>query len=163
MSTNRIDAIKKAHEARRIKQKDYSFKNLFENKAKEKELKVDENGAIVLEVVKIESKYVPKYHNENNQGYITTLTLKNGKTVGAFSNALHEFANFFYEGAGVNLDDTFKKVDIKGADNKPGFVKVKVTKIDLDGSKSTYEFEVIDGNVEGLTRQEAINIPLLTE
>lgn len=150
MENNRIEMLKKMHSARAIKRKDFSFKHIFEGSVKE--IKPDENRSIILEIIGFESKFVPKYEKDTNSGFHTTIFLKNGKTTGAFSNALNEFANFFYEGAGLDINDTFKKIDFLGAADKAGFIKVQVTKIDLDSNKTTYEFVLLDGEVEGLKK-----------
>ena len=68
--------------------------------------------------------------------------LEDGRKVGAFSNALYTFAEFFYKGAGLDPASLFNKIDFKD-----GFIVCKVTKVELDGKKSTYNFEIADGEM----------------
>lgn len=140
------------HAARSVEQKDLSLKDFFTGKEKE----------AVLEITGLASKYVPKYHNENNPGYHTMIYLKDGRKTGAFSNALFEFAKFFYELAGLDVDSTFNKLEFPN-----GVLKVKVIKVDLDKGKTTYNFEIIEEGSElnGVARMGKIEgiKPMLLE
>lgn len=154
--SNAIDKIKKLHSAMSIERKDISLKDLVSKEA-------EKDGTVTVEIIGFASKFVPKYHNENNQGYHTMIYLKDGRKTGAFSNALYDFARFFYEGAGMDTTAEFNKLML--AEN--GFLKVKVSPVKLDGGKSTYNFEIVDGDVDTskLERIGAIagNTPLLLE
>jgi hypothetical protein len=144
-----VENLKKMHDAQRIENKDFSLKHLFvlSNATINKLTKPyqQEDGSAILPVVGLASKYVRKYDNENNPGYHTTVYLKDGKKTGAFSTALYEFAQYFYEQAGMGGDSTFKKLEFNGCMN------VKVTKVDLDGGHTTYNFEIVEGDVTGAT------------
>lgn len=155
MSNNAIDKIKKLHSAMSIERKDIALKDLVANEADKK------TGIAVIEITGIASKYVPKYHNENNQGFHTMLYLKDGRKTGGFSNALLELAQFFYKGAGQDPHSTFNKVEFKEGD----FVKVGIAVVKLDGGRTTYNFEIIDGVVEhGIERLGQVSdSPLLIE
>jgi hypothetical protein len=133
-----VDKLKKMHSARAIEQKDFSLKDLFPAGTE----------SVDLEVIGLASKFVPKYCNENNAGYHTMIYLKDGKKTGAFSNALFEFARFFYEGVGLDLDSTFNKVEFANG----GFLKVRVSEVPLDKKKSTYNFEIVEGEINGFSR-----------
>lgn len=130
-----IDRIKKMHSAVSIEKKDYSFKDLFKD-----------NESVTLEIQGLATKFVPKYAKEENAGYHTTVYLKNGEKTGCFSGALLEFANFFYSNANMDTKADFNKITFDGS------IIVKVTKIKLDGGRSTYNFEIVDGVVNGIER-----------
>jgi hypothetical protein len=138
MTNDLIDRIKAMHKAETIENKDYSLKQLFKN----------DNDVVQIEVVGLSSKRVPKYISEENDGYHTTLYLKNGEITGCFSGALHEFANFFYRHIGLDTTSDFNKVTFDG------FITVKITKIDLKKGRTTYNFEVIDGELRTIERSE---------
>lgn len=136
--SNAIDKIKKLHSAMSIERKDISLKDLVSNEADKK------TGTVVVDIVGFASKYVPKYHNENNAGMHTMLYLADGRKTGGFSNALFELAQFFYKGAGQDPFAQFNKVEFTQGD----FVKVGITHVKLDGGRTTYNFEIVDGMVE---------------
>jgi len=142
-----VDQMKKLYEGQAVAKKDFNLKHLFttENKTAKKYQKDD--GTAELSVISIASKYVRKYDNEanGNRGFHTTLELANGEKTGAFSSALLAFAEFFYDLAGLPVDD-YRRVEF----DKP--VTVKVTKVDLSEGKTTYNFELIGGDVTKLTR-----------
>lgn len=136
---NAIDKIMKLHAATSIEKKDIALRDLLiRDGGKEKTVTVKIKG--------FASKYVPKYHNENNDGFHTMIYLDDeAKTkTGCFSNALHELANFFYQGGGVDISAPFKKINF----TDDAYIEVKITHVDLDAKKSTYNFEIVGGNVE---------------
>jgi hypothetical protein len=151
--SNAIERIKKLHTAMSIERKDISLKDLVAKEGK--------NGAVTIEIVGLASKYVPKYHNENNQGMHTMIYLKDGRKTGAFSNALYDFARFFYEGAQMDTKAEFNKIMF----TDKGFLKVNVAVVELEKGKTTYNFEIMDGLVENVERFGNLpgNTPLLIE
>lgn len=136
--TNAIDKIKKLHSAMSIERKDVSLKDLVAQEADKK------TNIAVLEITGFASKYVPKYHNETNPGVHTMLYLKDGRKTGGFSTALLELAQFFYKGAGQDPFSQFNKVEFTEGD----YIKVAVAVVKLDGGRTTYNFEILDGVVE---------------
>lgn len=131
MSKSTIEMLKKLHSAQAIEQKDYPLKDLFTSKEPTK----------TLQIVGFASKHVPKYEKEGNAGYHTTIYLSNGERTGCFSSALHDFAKFFYQTAGLDPADTFNKLMFTDG----GFISAKVTKIPLAEGRTTYNFELLDG------------------
>lgn len=138
-----LDQIKRAHSARSIEAKDFSLSELF----------TGDVDAVTLKVTGFASKLVDKYVSENNKGYHTMIYLLDGKKTGAFSNALHEFAAFFYENVGLDVNDTFNKVMFPN-----GHLEVLVSVVQLDKKKSTYNFEILDGEIKGFTKQGRVEI-----
>jgi len=138
-----VEMLKKMHNAQMIERKDISLQDLVNQEGKA--------GELTTEVVGFASKLVPKYKNDDNQGYHTTVYLKDGRITGAFSNALHEFANFFYEKAGLDIDQTFNKVTFPN-----GSLKLKISVVKLDAKKSTYNFEIVDGEITGIERNNGL-------
>lgn len=136
MSNKMIENLKKLHSAQAVEKKDFSLADCFDSKTKE----------VVLSITGLASKFVPKYKNENNPGFHTMMYLKDGQKTGAFSTALHEFASFFYEKAGLDPEEKFNKIMFNGS------IDVKVSKIALDGGRGTYNFEIIDGDATGAER-----------
>lgn len=136
--SNAIENIKKLHSAMSIERKDISLKELVAAEADKK------SKVLVMNVAGFASKYVPKYHNENNQGFHTMIYLTDGRKTGAFSNALYELAQFFYKGAGLSEHEKFNKIMF----NEGGFIQIAVTVVELDSKKTTYNFEILDGNVD---------------
>jgi hypothetical protein len=145
-----LENIKKAHQARSIEKKDFSLTELFTGKETETTLKV----------IGFASKLVEKYKSESNAGFHTMVYLQDGQKTGAFSNALYEFAKFFYEGAGLDADSSFNKVEFPN-----GHIEVKVSKIDLGKGKTTYNFEIVDGEINGIARMGKLenSAPMLLE
>jgi hypothetical protein len=135
--SNAIDKLKKMHSAVSIESKDFSLKEIFAGKETE----------AVLIVTGLASKFVPKYHSDSNYGYHTMIYLIDGKKTGAFSNALYEFAKFFYIGAQLDPNAEFNKIMFTD-----GFIQVRVSKVDLGKGKTTYNFEILDGEVDKIER-----------
>lgn len=152
--SNAIDKIKKLHSAMSIERKDITLQDLVSQEG-------NKEGIAIVEITGLASKYVPKYHNENNQGFHTMVYLKDGRKTGGFSNALYDLARFFYDGAGMDATSTFNKVEFSSG----GFIKVAISKVKLDGGKSTYNFEILDGEVNGVERMGQVTgqAPLLIE
>jgi len=157
---SKIDQLKKMYSAMAIEKKDISLQDLVNQKGKD--------GVIEVEIVGLASKLVPKYQNATNDGYHTMVYLKDGKKTGGFSNALHQFANFFYEGAGLDTEAAFNRVNF----NEKSFIKARISIVKftdvMDGktvNKTTYNFELLDGDVEKVERiaQFSGNTPLLIE
>jgi len=138
------EKLRKMYEAQSIEAKDFSLKDLFSLSASVKPYQ-NEDGTATLHVKGIASKFVPKYCNENNRGYHTTLYLTDGKKTGAFSNALLQFAEFFFGAAGVELNE-YARVTFDGE------VEILISKVDLAGSKTTYNIEYVGGEFTGLER-----------
>jgi hypothetical protein len=155
MANNAIDKIKKLHSAMSIERKDVSLKDLLAQEADKK------TNVLTIEVTGFASKYVSKYHNENNSGMHTMVYLKDGRKTGAFSNALFELARFFYKGAGLDEFAQFNKIELKDG----GFIKLNVALVKLDGGRTTYNFEIVDGNIDAGVEKlgQITNAPLLIE
>lgn len=155
-----IDQLKKLHQAQAITKKDFSIKALFENNKAAKPYQNDD-GTATLEIVGFSSKLVPRYISETNAGYHTTVFLKDGKKTGAFSGALLELASFFYQAAQLDVSAPFNQIMF----NESDFVKVKVSKVDLSEGHMTYNFELVDGQldkgVEILGALSGQSVPLL--
>lgn len=134
MSNSLMDKIKKMHSAVSIEQKDYSLKEIVNKNTPE----------AILEIKSLSSKFVAKYHKDGNEGYHTTIQTSDGKRTGCFSGALLEFARFFYSNAKMDTTSDFCKITFDG------FIKVKVTYVPLDAGRSTYNFEILDGEIKGL-------------
>jgi len=153
-----MSAIKnliKAHKAQAIVSDTYTLQNYL---AKHCETKGDNKGIARMEVVAVETKYIPSFDrnspmykpstNSQGNGHRTRFTLSNGETVGTFSQAGDEFFKFFARLMGYRGDEDFLHIDIDGK------LQVNVCKIELDGNKSTYEFELLEEGSElnGLTQ-----------
>jgi hypothetical protein len=166
-----VEMLKKQHDARRIVNKDFSIKNLFEISSKEINKKTkpyqQEDGTAIIPVIGIASKYVPKYDNGSNPGYHTTLYLKDGIITGAFSTAAHDLANFFFAAAGLDTEAEFNQLMFASGN----VVNVRVSKIEFSGTnekgeteaRKTYNFEILDGEITGAERLGFAGTNLLIE
>jgi hypothetical protein len=141
-----MSAIKnliKAHKAKAITQDTYTLIKFI---AKHEETKGDRKGVARMELVAIETKYIPQFDKNSPQwngqaggnGHRTRFTLANGDTVGSFSQASHELYKFFAELMGHTGDESFLHIDIAGV------IQVDVQSVALDNTRSTYEFSVIE-------------------
>lgn len=138
---NAIEKLKKAHQLTSIQKKDFSFKDLFTGK----------KNTAVIEVSAISSKYVGKYDKSNeggSMGFVTVIYLKDGRITSSFSNALLDFARFFYTASGLDISDTMNYLSFKTDSNPEGHLKIEVSKVDIDSSRSTYNFKIVDGQVQ---------------
>lgn len=141
MST--IANLKKAFQTRAITQDTYSLQDYVTKFA-------DQEGNARMEVVGLEVKYIPQF-DKNHQsarpdtqgnGFRTRFFLKDGSTVGTFSNGAYNFFRFFAELMGYDQESNFLHIDITGV------IQVDISKIKLDGNKSTYNFELIEEGSE---------------
>lgn len=148
--SNLLKQIKSVYSTQSIERKDISLKDLLNKEGK--------NDSIVVNITSFTSKLVPKYKNEHCYGMHTMITIsdkiKDGKKevervrkTGGFSNALFEFAKFFYNGVGLNPYDDFNKTELVGTG-----IQTRISIVKLDGGKSTYNFEILDGDVEGFRK-----------
>lgn len=142
-----IKNLKKAHQAKAITQDTFTLINFL---AKHEETKGERKGIARMELVGIESKYIPQFDRNSPQwngqaqgnGFRTRFFLKNGDTVGSFSNGSYEFFKFYAELMGYDHTPNFLHIDING------LIQVDVCKVALDGNKSTYNFEIIEEGSE---------------
>lgn len=130
---NLLEKIQKLHQQQSIEQKDFSFKDLFKT-----------TDVIELDVKAIQTKLVEKYRTETQEGYYTMLKLTDGKKTGCFSNGLFQFAKFFFNNCGLDSKSVHNEIEFDG------YIKVKITKIYLKDAKTTYNFEVIGGDVKNI-------------
>lgn len=141
--TNAIQNLIKAHKAKAITQDTFSLEKFlakFEG----------ENGApkgkahMILKAV--EAKYIPQFDRNSPQwngqsqgnGMRTRFILEDGSSVGSFSNGAYQMFVFFAELMGYKGDESFLHIDIKGQ------VKVELSRVALDATRSTYNFEILE-------------------
>lgn len=129
-----IKNLKKAYQSMSITRDDFSLQDyLAANK--------DKDGNAIMDVVGLECKYVPA-SGERQSEYRTRFFLKNGKTVGTFSGGAHRFFQFYQQILGYEGDKPFLHIDIDGV------IRVVVSRLALDGSKSTYNFDLLEEGSE---------------
>lgn len=129
--------LQKLYSMNGVESKDLSLKKLFDEEATK--------GKLEIEVIGIGSKYVAKYDKPDTGclGFHTMLYMRDGRKTGGFSNALHRFASFFFENLGLDPDASNNHIDLSGDD----FIRVKITKVDLPDAKTTYDIEIIGGEL----------------
>lgn len=146
---NLVDKIKKVHGAMNVEKKDKSLKEIVQDKK-----------PVTVTVTAISSKFVPKYFNEQTgqKGMYTILYTEEHGKIGAFSNAMYEFGAFFFDALETREVSGYKKVEMDGN------LKVSISKVDLDGGKSTYNFEILEGTAkgfrDGLSTNDSYNLML---
>ena len=138
-----IKSLIKAHKAKSISEDTFTLINFL---AKMEETKGERKGIARMELVGLETKYIPKFDRNSPEwngqaqgnGHRTRFFLKDGETVGSFSQASHEFFKFYAELMGYDRIPSFLHIDVAGV------LQVDVSKVQLDGGKSTYNFEIIE-------------------
>lgn len=136
-TSSAIDQLKKLHSAQAIERKDISLEKYLAKNA-------DENGHATIAIAGFMSKHIPKYEKAElgQRGFFTMLYNTDGVKIGAFSNALFEFATFFYSKApGYDENGKFYKWEFTEGD----MILVDVSEVNLDGGRSTYNFELLSG------------------
>lgn len=131
-----IQKLTQAWKATGITKDDNTVAKCFEANA--------EKGKLLITLTAIESKYVPKFDKRDleegqgagNLGFRTRFFTKEFGSLGSFSNAAHTFYGFFAALMGQDSESTFGHIDIAGE------IKLVVTKVPLDGGKTTYNFEI---------------------
>jgi hypothetical protein len=134
-----IEQLKRLHSAQAIERKDMGLRDYI--------AKFGTDGAADLAISGMMSKFIPKYEKDatGQRGYFTMLYLAGGMKIGAFSNALYDLATFFYSKLpGYSDDGHFFKFEFTCGD----VLNVHVSTVPLDGGKSTYNFEIVDGVLE---------------
>jgi hypothetical protein len=139
-----IQNLIKAHKAKSIVEDTYTLVNFL---AKHEETKGDRKGVARMELIGVETKYVAKFDRNSPEwngqaqgnGHRTRFFLKDGSTVGSFSGGANQFFLFYAELMGYDKElPSFLHIDINGV------LQVDVSKVELDGNKSTYNFEIIE-------------------
>lgn len=135
-NSSMVQNLKKLHDMTSVEKKDISLKDLVAAAGKQ----------CIISVTGFASKLVPKYTSNENRGYHTMVYTVNadGEEIktGAFSNALYDFAGFFYKCAGLDTTADFNKIIF----DKPVDVEISVVK--LDGGKTTYNFDIVGGEMQ---------------
>ncbi len=145
---NAIANLKKAHAAQAIVKDTFSVKDYH---ARFHDLETKKAKMII---VAIESKYVSKFDKRDAPagtegagclGFRTRFFLADGSTVGAFSNGIHRFIEFFANIAGKDPEAHFLHIDFDGS------VEVEISIHVLDAKRSTYNMEITGGEFFGMT------------
>lgn len=84
-----LERIMKQRTATAVRSKTASIADLFKVNAWSK--KFNDNGIVTLPVTEITAKYVDKYHNATNEGYITSYLTDSGELFTCFSSASLRF------------------------------------------------------------------------
>ena len=145
-----VQMLKKRYEQTTVIKKDFTAKELFSNKKEVKEYQ-QEDGSVVLSLKAISTKFVPKYKKDENEGIHTTLYLTDGKITGCFSGSFLAFARFLFQSAGMDTNGDFSKIDFVD-----GCLRVKITKIDLIEGRTTYNIEILDGNIDKVEKLDSV-------
>lgn len=143
--TNAISALKKAHQAQAITKDTHTLKEFY--------YKFEQNKKAVMDIVAIEAKYIAKFDKRNaaegtegagSLGMRTRFYLKDGTTVGSFSNGSFRFFEFLASLLGYQnvSEQNFLHLDVTGN------IKVEITIEQLDAKRSTYNFEVLEEGSE---------------
>lgn len=153
---NALSNLKKAHAAQAVTKDSFTLKEWVDGK----------NGTMNL--TGIEAKYIPQYDANSPQakagvsgnGFRVRFILDTGETVGTFSSAAYNFFSFIAGLLGLE-GNNFEHIDIHGV------IPVNVSKVDLGGGKTTYNFVIDDkaGELEGFSQYvpTAANILALPE
>jgi hypothetical protein len=142
-----IANLKKAFQTRAITQDTFSLQKFV---AKHGEANKDGVETARAEIVGLEVKYIAQFDASNphakagvaGNGFRTRFFLKDGSTIGTFSNGAYNFFRFFAEIMGHNTEGNFLHIDIDGQ------IFVDISILPLDGNKSTYNFDLVEEGSE---------------
>lgn len=132
---NPLANLRKAHQAQSIANDSHTLQNW-----------VAQNGETPMMLKAIEVKYLPQYDASNPQakagvsgnGYRTRFITADGESIGTFSGAAYTFFQFIAGIMGIDQSAAYQHIDVNGV------IPVKVSKVQLDGGKSTYNFEILE-------------------
>lgn len=145
-----MQRIMKQREATAVKKKTASIADLFKVNAWSKKFNAD--GIVTLPVVEMSAKYVDKYHNATNEGYITSYQTDTGELFTCFSSASLRFFRELMTGfTGQELND-FSRLTF----NAPMMVTISEDTFDAavvnhatgeatKESRKTYRFDIVGG------------------
>lgn len=139
---NPLSNLKKAHQAQSVTSDTYTLQKW-----------VAKNEGTPLMLKAIEVKYIPQYdaaspmakQGVSGNGFRTRFFTEDGETVGTFSAAAYNFFQFIAGIMQLDQSAAYQHIDINGV------IPVLVSKINLEGGKSTYNFEILEegGELKG--------------
>ena len=127
---NALANLKKAHQAQAVSNDSYTLQKWV----------AADKGTVMLKAIEV--KYIPQYdassplakQGVSGNGFRTRLFTEDGETIGTFSGAAYNFFQFIAAIVGVDAAASYMHIDIDGV------IPVNITKVALDGGKSTYNF-----------------------
>lgn len=133
---NALANLKKAHQAQAVNSDSYTLQKWV----------AADKGTLMLKAIEV--KYIPQYDAESplakqgvsGNGFRTRFFTADGETVGTFSGAAYNFFLFIANIVGVDTTAGYMHIDVDGV------IPVDITKVALDGGKTTYNFSI---NEEG--------------
>lgn len=139
MKNNALSNLRKAHQAQSINKDSYTLQKWVETHANEP-----------MMITAIEVKYIAQYDAENanakagvsGNGYRTRFVTQDGESIGTFSGAAYQFFQFIAGIMQLDQSAAYQHIDVNGV------IPVMVTKVALDGGKSTYNFEILEDGGE---------------
>lgn len=148
-----MQRIMKQREATAVKKKTASIADLF--KVNRFSAQYNHDGIVTLPVREMSAKYVDKYHNATNEGFITSYHTESGELFTCFSSASLRFFRDLMTGfTGQELND-FARLTF----NNPMMVTIaedsfEAAVVDKDTGEATkvirktYRFEVVGGGTD---------------
>ena len=152
-SSKLLDRIMKQRAATAVRVKTCGISDLFKVNVWSK--KFNSDGVVTLPVVEISAKFIPKYKNDSNNGYLTSYTTESGELFTSFSSASLRFFEELLTGlTGQPLSDfsrlTFDApmlITIAEDTFSAGIVNASTGEINNE-TRKTYRFDIIGGNTE---------------
>ena len=129
---NALANLKKAHQAQAVSNDTYTLQKWVDG----------DKGTLMLKAIEV--KYIPQYDAESplakkgvsGNGFRTRFFTEDGETVGTFSGAAYNFFQFIASIVGVDAGATYMHVDVNGV------IPVNITRVQLEGGKTTYNFMI---------------------
>ena len=152
-SSKLLDRIMKQRAATAVRVKTCGISDLFKVNAWSK--KFNSDGVVTLPVVEISAKFIPKYKNDSNNGYLTSYTTESGELFTSFSSASLRFFEEIMTGlTGQQLSDFSRLsfdapmyITIAEDTFTTGITNTATGEI-TNETRKTYRFDVIGGGTE---------------
>jgi hypothetical protein len=152
-SSKLLDRIMKQRAATAVRVKTCGISDLF--KVNQHSKKFNQDGIVTLPVTEISAKFIPKYSNDTNKGYLTSYTTDTGELFTSFSSASLRFFEEVLTGlTGQQLSDFSRLsfdspmfITIEEDSFTAGIVNQSTGEINNE-SRKTYRFSIIGGSTE---------------
>ena len=152
-SSKLLDRIMKQRAATAVRVKTCGISDLF--KVNQHSKKFNQDGIVTLPVTEISAKFIPKYSNDTNKGYLTSYPTDTGELFTSFSSASLRFFEEVLTGlTGQQLSDFSRLsfdspmfITIEEDSFTAGIVNQSTGEINNE-SRKTYRFSIIGGSTE---------------
>lgn len=142
-----MDKLKKRYETLAITNDDFNMPTFIAQNLDKKK------GYALMKLIGIETKYVrsKKLVSQGGEAFRTRFLLADGTSVGTFSGGADRFFRTLAAVCGIHSYGEFAHLDFKPESGEgAGYIDVAVSVVELSSTESTYNFELLDGNIGGM-------------